>query len=230
MLDLNNVFPNIPAILPPKGKIPLGYRSMARSWSYPKERLGETVMIDWKPMKKMLTADICIPGDDVADSVNGFPAGSPEANRAFTTKYKCSSDCTSCFNQADLQNDVLRMTEVGNILDQTLRMGTESYKFLGPGELLEKKELWDVLEWMKGNNRILGIFTKAGVLGSDYLAQKYHGISSREMVDRLLDYPNLNFYLEGRSFDPVWENRFIPLRDQEDRAHVNYYEALCIAY
>ncbi len=230
MIELKNKFPNVSPILPPKGQIPAGYRSMARSWSFPKERLGETVMIDGEPMKKMLTLDINIPGDDFAGLVNQFPAGSPEANRAFTENYGCSSDCSGCFNQANLQNEVLRMTEVFNILDQARPMGLESTKFLGPGELFEKKEVWDVLEYHKRHNLILGVFTKAGVLGSDYLAQKYHGISSREMVERVLAYPNLNFYLEGRSFDPVWENRFIPLRDEEDKKHVNYYETLCVAY
>ncbi len=227
---LKNQFPNVLAILPPKGQIPEGYRSRARSWSFTQGRHEETVEIGGERVKKLLTLDLNIPGDDFAEMVNRFPPGSPEANRAFGEGYECSSKCALCFNDGTLQNKVLVMREVFGILDQARPIGLESVKFLGPGELLEKKELWSVCDYTRRHNIILGIFTKAGVLGSDWLARKYHGIGSEELLSRLLEYPNLNFYLEGRSFDPVWENRFIPIRDKEDAKHVNYYEALCTAY
>ncbi|MES2088301.1 MAG: SPASM domain-containing protein [Patescibacteria group bacterium] len=203
---------------------------MARSFSFHEGRHTETVKIGCQCIKKILTLDFNLPGDDVANSVNQFPPGSPEANHAFGEGYKCTMKCPLCFNEAALKNYVLYTKEVYNFLDQARPLGLESLKFLGPGELLEKKELWDMLEYTRKHNIILGIFTKAGVLGSDWLARKYHGIDSMELLNRLLEYPNLNFYLEGRSFDPVWENRFVPIRDAEDAKHVNYYEVLCIAY
>jgi MoaA/NifB/PqqE/SkfB family radical SAM enzyme len=203
---------------------------MARSWSFHRGRHTETVTINGRTIKKLLTLDKNIPGDDVATMVNKFPPGSKEANMAFGDGYQCTMKCPLCFNEATLRNHVLYMREVFGILDQARPMGLESIKFLGPGELLEKKELWSVLDYTRQHNIILGIFTKAGVLGSDWLARKYHGIGSEELLKRLLEYPNLNFYVEGRSFDPVWENKFIPIRDPEDARHVNYYKALCLAY
>lgn len=230
MLELKNIFPNVPAILPPKGALPRGYRSGARGWWIKRGRHTETVEIGGEHIKKLLTLDANIPGDDFADLINIHPPGSREANIAFGEMYQCTMKCALCFNDGTLKNYVLYLHEVFWILDQARELGIESIKFLGPGELLEKKELWEVLEYTKKHNIILGIFTKAGVLGSDWLARKYHGIGSEELLLRLLEYPNLNFYVEGRSFDPIWENRFVPIRDEEDKKHVNYYEVLCIAY
>ena len=229
-MRLVNKFPNIPAILPPKGQIPEGYRMMARSWSFLPGRHTETVEIGGKRIKKLLTLDVNIPGDDFARMVNEFPPGSDEANRAFGEWYQCTMKCPLCFNEAMLKNYVLYLSEVFRVLDQAPELGLESIKFLGPGELLEKKELWSVLEYTRRHHIILGIFTKAAVLGNDWLAPKYHGIGSEELLRRILEYHNVNLYVEGRSFDPEWENRFIPIRNREDAAHVNYYEALCIAY
>lgn len=229
-MQLVNQFPNVPAILPPKGKIPQGYRSGARAWSFAKGRHTETVEINGQQIKKLLTLDINIPGDGFAAMVNRFPPGSSEANRAFGEGYQCTMKCALCFNEATLKNCVLYLHEVFGILDQARDLGLESIKFLGPGELLEKKELWRMCDYTRKHNIVLGIFTKAGVLGSDWLARKYHGVGSEELLSRLLEYSNINFYVEGRSFDPVWEKRFIPIRDPEDAKHVNYYEALCTAY
>src|SRR3989338_7613685 len=201
-MQLVNMFPNVSAILPPKGQIPAGYRSKARSWSFDRGRHTEQVLIGGQHIKKILTLDINIPGDDFAAMVNKFPPGSKEANIAFGAGYPCSSECPLCFNEAALKNYVLYLSEVFRILDQARELGLESIKFLGPGELLEKRELWEVLDYTRNHNIVIGIFTKAGVLGNDWLAQKYHGVGSEELLKRLLEYKNVNYYLEGRSFDP----------------------------
>ena len=79
---LNNQFPNVLPILPPaspKSLRDIGF--MAHKWSYPEERLGETVESDGERIKKMLTLDLNIPNGAFAETVNMARLG--EATQAF---------------------------------------------------------------------------------------------------------------------------------------------------
>jgi len=226
---MKNEFPNVPAILPPKDKIPNEYRLMVHKWSYPENRIGEIVTIGGQQIKKMLTLDINIPRTDFAAIVN---AGSTpeEANVLFSENYPCPHKCPGCFNNAELHNPIMRLDEVMNVIDQAKELGLESVKFLGPGELLANPELFKILDAFVKRDIVIGIFTKGAVMGNDALSKHYHGIDSAELTSRLLSYPNTTFLVGGRSFDPILENvKFIPQNIREFSEEFNYHEARNIA-
>lgn len=222
-------FPNVRPILPPKGEIPHGYRLMVYKWSFPEERIGETVEIDGVRIKKMLTFDLNIPEEGFARKVNRLPAGSSEAKRAFTKNYPCPHACPGCFNNAELSNPIMTLPEVMDVVDQAKRLGLESMKFLGPGELLANRQLFHILDELAKRNIIAGIFTKAAIMGSDVLSRHYHGISAEELTRRLAAYPNTTFLVGARSFDPDMENRFIPQNLREFRERFDYHAARNLA-
>ena len=58
---MQNIFPNVKPILPLKDEIPNGYRLMVYKWSFDESRIGESVEICGKRIKKMLTLDLNIP-------------------------------------------------------------------------------------------------------------------------------------------------------------------------
>lgn len=226
---MRHVFPNVRPILPPKGQIPHGYRLMVYKWSFPEERIGETVEIDGQRVKKMLTFDLNIPEAGFAEKVNAFPQGSKEAKLAFVKNYPCPHACPGCFNNAELTNPIMTLPEVMHVVNQAKDLGLESMKFLGPGELLANSQLFHILDELAKRNIIAGIFTKAAIMGNDQLSQHYHGISSEELTRRLAAYPNTTFLVGARSFDPAMENRFIPQNLHEIRERFNYHEARNLA-
>jgi MoaA/NifB/PqqE/SkfB family radical SAM enzyme len=214
---MQNKFPEIPAVLPPKGEIPQGYRLMVRKWSFPENRIGETVEIQGQVIKKMLTLDINIPEEDFAAKVNAYPQGSVKAKKVFVKNYPCPHACPGCFNNAELVNPILTIDEVMNIISQAQELGLESIKFLGPGELLANRKLFTILDELAKREIVAGIFTKAAIMGNDALARHYHGLGADELTRRLAAYPNTTFLVGARSFDPVFENRFIPQNLREFR-------------
>lgn len=233
---MKNQFPDVPAILPLKNRIPKGYKLMVHKWSYPESRIGETVDVDGRQIKKMLTLDINIPRSDFAEIIN--VASTPtEARGLFSENYPCPHKCPGCFNNAELHNPIMRLDEVVNVIDQAKQLGLESVKFLGPGELLANPELFKILDMFAERNVIIGIFTKGAIIGNDSLSKHYHGIDSTELTRRLVLYPNVTFLVGGRSFDPDFENiKFIPQNKKEFNEGFNYHQArntamerLCLA-
>jgi MoaA/NifB/PqqE/SkfB family radical SAM enzyme len=221
MHTYKNQFPNIPCLLPPKGQIPKGYRLRARDWSFDESLYGQYVEIEGQKVRKMLTLDIDIPSDDFAYSVNRFEAGSDEANKAFYNYYPCPHNCFGCFDNTKVKNKILTWDEVvTHTILPAIKLGLRSIKFLGPGELIANSNLFTILDFFAERNIVVGIFTKGIILGSDYLAHKYHRMDSEELVRRIAAYPNTNFYVGGRSFDPELERRTVPARTNEIRQNV----------
>ena len=196
-----------------RGKIPSGYRLMAHKWSYPEERLGETVELDGERIKKMLTLDLNIPNGAFAETVNMARLG--EATQAFKRNYPCVHQCPGCFNNAELHNPIMTLDEVTSVVEQAQALGLESVKFLGPGELLMNPELFRILNFFEERNIVIGIFTKAALLGNDKLAMQYQRMSSEELVRKLTSYKHTNFYVGSHSFDPRFENMAIPQNKRE---------------
>lgn len=179
-------------------------------WSFPKNQMGESVFIKGEEVKKLLTLDINISPDGFASIVNEDMDGC-----VFSTNYPCLHACPGCFNNIPkIQNPILTFEEVKDIINQGIKLGLESVKFLGPGELLINPNLFTILDFFAKNKIMIGIFTKGAVLGSDFLAQRFHGIKSQELVNRLVSYPNITFLVGGRSFDPELENRLIPTKSK----------------
>src|SRR3989344_6663118 len=174
---MTNVFPDVKPILPPKGEIPSGFRLMVHKWSFPENRIGESVEVGGERVKKMLTLDINIPEAGFAAKVNLHMPGSKEAKVAFVKNYPCPHACPGCFNNAELTNPIMTLPEVMRVIDQAKTLGLESMKFLGPGELLANSQLFHILDALAERNIVAGIFTKATIMGNDKLAQHYHRIS-----------------------------------------------------
>src|SRR3989344_2227833 len=127
---LNNQFPNVPSILPSRSQIPGDYVLRVPKWSFPKERIGETIFVDGEWIKKCLTLDLNIPRATLAAGVNQFAPGSPEAQRAYAKGFGCTRGCNGCFDNGKIRNRILTVPEVKGIIEQGIRIGTESTKFL----------------------------------------------------------------------------------------------------
>ena len=224
---MKNVFPNVPATLPSKDQIPFGFNLMVHKWSYPANRVGEIVAVGGQQIKKMLTLDINIPEAGFATKVN--TASLADAKKVFAKNYPCPHSCPGCFNNAELHNPILTLEEVWKIVDQAQELGLESVKFLGPGELLANPELFVILDEFARRDIVVGIFTKAAIMGNDMLSYHYHGISSGELVRRLAVYPNVTFLVGGRSFDPYYENRFTPRNTNQIKKKFDYHAARNLA-
>lgn len=224
---MKNQFPNVPASLPSKNEIPKGFRLMVHKWSYPEERIGENVTIKGEVVKKLLTLDLNIPESGFATLVN--TASLKDARSTFIRNYPCPHKCPGCFNEAELHNPILTLKEVWKIVDQAQELGLESVKFLGPGELIANPILFAILGEFAKRDIVVGIFTKAAIMGNDALSHHYHGISSDELVSRLTSYLNVTFLVGGRSFDPAFENRFIPRNPQQIAVKFDYHEARNLA-
>ena len=219
---MNNQFPNVP-------KPEVRSTTLAIwKWHFPENRIGETVIIDGQPVKKLLTLDINIPDANFAGIVNDSPLGE-QATKVFRKNYPCVHACPGCFNEATVKNKIMTYDEVMNVVDQAIILGLESVKFLGPGELLVNPDLFKILDGFKQRNIAVGIFTKGALMGSDFLSQKYHGIDSQKLVDRLTGYDNVTFLIGSRSFDPEVENKYIPTKDKSIREMFNYHDSRNLA-
>ena len=224
---MNNIFPNVRASLPSKNELPNGTSRMIWKWSYPSSRLGESVLVKGEVVKKLLTLDLNIPESGFATMVND--ASLADAKNTFVKNYPCPHKCPGCFNNAELHNPILTLEEVWKIVDQAQELGLESVKFLGPGEFLANPEIFTILDEFLRRDIVVGIFTKGAVMGCDALAYHYHGISSEELVRKLVSYPNVTFLVGGRSFDPHFENLFIPRNEKQIEVKFYYHAARNVA-
>ena len=221
-------FPNVPTSLPAKGKLPEDYRLGVYGWSFPVERIGEFINVHGRRIKPMLAMDINIPRDDFAEDVNSGKTPL-EIMSLFANNFPCPHGCANCFNNAKLRNPVLRFDEVKNVIIQAKELGTESSKFLGPGELFANPRLFEILDLFADLNIVFGIFTKGAILGNDMLSNRYLGINSDELVRRVTAYPNTTFLVGGRSFDPTFENKLVPQNKREVKETFDYHKSRNLA-
>ncbi|OGI87253.1 hypothetical protein A2995_01060 [Candidatus Nomurabacteria bacterium RIFCSPLOWO2_01_FULL_33_24] len=218
---MKNKFPNVqPVNFIPKKLAIWG-------WHFPKNRIGEKIIINGKDIKKLLTLDINISDSKFASIVNSSSLS--DVKKVFAKNYPCPHSCPGCFNNTVVKNTIMTYAEVVNIIDQGLKLGLESIKFLGPGELLANPNLFQILDDLQKRNIIVGIFTKGAIMGSDVLSQMYHGINSQEFVNKLTNYNNITFLVGSRSFDSEIENKYIPTKTPKLRDAFNYHESRNIA-
>ena len=152
----------------------------------------------------------------------------------------CIHKCPACFNEQsmvyaqekrDLKgklikdesgnyilNKIMTLKDTLNIIDQAIEIAREeghefkSVKFLGPGELLMNPQLFEIIEAYNERGVQLNIFTKGALLGSDELAQKYQGMSAKELVDRLASYDNVGLLMSFQSFDADLQESLVTSR------------------
>ena len=119
----------------------------------------------------------------------------------------------------------MKFEEFFDVIEEAKRLGLESIKFLGPGELLANPQLFTILDELLKRDITVLIFTKAAILGNDSLSRHYHGIRSEELTRRLAAYPHTIFLIGARSFDPDLENQFIPQNLREFPERFDYHTA-----
>jgi len=193
---------NIPTILPKV--VPRGYRLGADCWSFPKEKLEERLK---DGTRKLLTLDVSIAPDEFVRKVN---QGSLSELRKRANQFyglTCPNNCPGCFEKGDVKNYLLDFDCVKDYIEQASRLGLESVKFLGPGELEANPDMFRILDYFQERNIKIGIFTKGEILGDDELAIKYQNINSEELIERICSYKVTRVLIDCRTFDEVKANR-----------------------
>jgi len=195
--------PDIPKILPEK--IPLGYGLGVDSWSFLEEQLKETLP---DGTRKLLTLDISISPDDYVKKVNkGDKAGLESRANDFYGMI-CPNNCPGCFEKGYVENELLSFEDVKkHVIEPAIELGLEFAKFLGPGELIANPNLFKILDYFQEKDIKIGIFTKGGILGDDELSQKYQGIGSEELIEKLCSYDVIRVLIDCRTFDDEKANK-----------------------
>jgi MoaA/NifB/PqqE/SkfB family radical SAM enzyme len=96
--------------------------------------------------------------------------------------------------------------DVFEVIDDARTIGLRSIKFLGPGELFQNPDLFEILDAAEARNLPTSVFTKGAELGDDTLANCVYGHlgirTAGALVDRLREYSCLRILLGFNSFDP----------------------------
>jgi len=188
----------------------------------------------------LYTLDIEHIPDGLVDSHN---AESEDSISSRYRRDLCIHKCPSCFNEQgmvysqeirDLDgklieddrggrslNRMLSLEETLSVVDQAMDIAqTEghdfrSVKFLGPGELLMNPQLFEIIEAYQERGIIFNIFTKGALLGSDELAQRYHGMSAKELTDKLASYDHVGLLMSFQSFDGEKQEGLVSTRNPD---------------
>lgn len=187
-------------------------------------------------IKRLRTMDIELASDDAIDAMNtlkkrfeqGEFRGQDNAidtdalKREFAGMYRttCTQRCPHCFNQEDDfyvrkildGHKLLKWSDMKQILTAAKKIGLESVKFLGIGEIFKIPDLFSILDDLRELDIKIGIFTKGTALGDDKIAKDcgYEGIeTAEELVRRLSEYDNVSILLGGNSFVPEIQDRMV---------------------
>jgi hypothetical protein len=126
--------------------------------------------------------------------------------------YPCGNKCPACFSEDDVYTDAANLMtwqETMAVLDEARTIGLTSIKFLGPGELFENPDLFDILDAVKQRGLKFSIFTKGAELGSDELAYMNYKCTAKELVQRVATYDNVRILLGFNSFDTVRQDALV---------------------
>ena len=157
----------------------------------------------------------------------------------------CQHKCKTCFNEEkglynqfvyDVDkkpvldetgkpklNRIMTLEETLAVVDQAREIAREeghefkSTKFLGPGELLMNPELFKIIEEYQRRGIQLNIFTKGALIGSDELAQKYQGMTAKELTDKLASYDNVGLLMSFQSFNDELQDSLVTSKDQNGK-------------
>lgn len=130
--------------------------------------------------------------------------------------YPCGLNCPSCFSEEGVYADkerLMRWQEIMAVIDEGIELGLKSVKFLGPGELLQNPDLFDILDAFSDRNLPISIFTKGAELGDDDLARANFGSrginSAKQLAEALGAYQNVRVLLGFNSFDASLQDRMV---------------------
>jgi len=195
------IFPNVIEMF--STNFPKNYRPWVDGWSFSvdelKKRLPDGTF-------QLLTLDISISDDKYVRVVN---RGSKiDLSQRAEENYKCEVGCKHCFEcKTDTNNPLMTFVEVKRVVLSAKKLGLQSVKFLGPGELLHNPKIFEILDFFENQKIKIGIFTKGVILGDDELAQKIFKISAREFCHKLAGYSVVRMLVGFTSADPKTENR-----------------------
>jgi MoaA/NifB/PqqE/SkfB family radical SAM enzyme len=133
--------------------------------------------------------------------------------------YPCGMKCPGCFSEDRTYTNpanFLSWREVFKVIDDARTIGLRSIKFLGPGELFQNPDLFEILDAAENRDLPISIFTKGAELGDDNLAAYIHGHrgikTAEELVDRLRQYSCVRILLGFNSFDPYRQDLMVGSR------------------
>ena len=194
----------IPAIYQP-GQFPEGFRLMPLDWALTNDvvnRQSIDTVIDGTPqrIRPIGTMDVEFLSNDI---VRRAKTGEID----LVKNYPCGLKCPGCFSEESVYGDrknLMTWQEVMKNIDDAIRIGLQSVKFLGPGELFQNPDLFDLLEAARQRNLPISIFTKGAELGDDELARKSYGHlgieTAKQLVSAIAEYDNVRILLGFNSF------------------------------
>ncbi|MEW6328957.1 MAG: radical SAM protein [Candidatus Micrarchaeota archaeon] len=97
----------------------------------------------------------------------------------------CLNKCVFCGYRAPSGEGALKPKEIFDVIYQFRDIGGRSVKFVGEGEPLLRKDIFEILKKIKECGMIPVVFTCGDVLGNDALAYEFHHSSGMELVGRL---------------------------------------------
>ncbi|MFA5797419.1 MAG: SPASM domain-containing protein [Candidatus Woesearchaeota archaeon] len=121
--------------------------------------------------------------------------------------YPCGLKCPGCFSEERIYDDrenLMTWQQVMNVIDQGKKVGLKGIKFLGPGELFQNPDLFDILDALQERDIPISIFTKGAELGDDNLARQVYsneGIQTAiDLTNRIAKYDGVRILLGFNSF------------------------------
>lgn len=198
----------IPEIYP--NAFPAGFKLRPANWAL-EERVVEQgpVVIDGKPIRRLLTMDVEFLSNDIVKKAR---AGEVD----LVENYPCGLKCPGCFSEEDIFGDkdnLMTWQETMSVLDDARDIGLHSIKFLGPGEMFQNPDLFDILDACEERELYITIFTKGAELGDDTLAKQNYGSlgihTSQDLVERIAKYSTVRFGLGFNSFDANFQNALV---------------------
>ena len=187
------------------GKFPNNFRLMPLDWALSEEvvrRESIDAVVDGIPQKIRPIGTM-----DVEFLSNSIVELAKHGVVDLSKSYPCGLKCPGCFSEDKVYSDkenLMRWQEVMKVIDGSREIGLTSIKFLGPGELFQNSDLFDILEATKQRNLPISIFTKGAELGDDELAKKAYGHlgieTAEELARRIAEYDNVRILLGFNSF------------------------------
>lgn len=133
-----------------------------------------------------------------------------------TTNYPCGLKCPGCFSEEDIYGDadnLMTWQEMMGVIDQAREIGVHSIKFLGPGELFQNPDLFDILDAIEERGLPFSVFTKGAELGDNELAEQMYGhlgiTTAEELVARIAEYKTLRILLGFNSLLPERQDKMV---------------------
>ncbi|MFH1589590.1 MAG: radical SAM protein [archaeon] len=195
----NNMIPEV------HSSFPEGFELRPLDWALTDEDIDkgsiDAIVNDSETkIRSLLTMDIEFLSNGVVEK-----AKTGEIN--LVKNYPCGLKCPGCFSQEDIYGDkdnLMTWQEVMTVIDEAKELGLKSVKFLGPGELLQNPDLFDILDAFEDRNIPISIFTKGAELGDDNLARQIYGDkginSAKELTQKLAEYNGVRLLLGFNSF------------------------------